>query len=184
MKKKILSVIAFLIPVLVLFSLVLDREIDLRKGKVLILPMTGYDPVDLLSGHYLLFRLDLRSDDLSCTLFKSTNKGISEAGIDLQGSEKATDPCVCYSEMEPTYVESFLKNCSEENRKSAKCWVFLRGTCKWNRFDVDIHKYFIPEGKAKEYEDKLRKTGAKLKLRVNEEGRGTIETILWNEEGQ
>lgn len=54
----ILSTLALILPLLVLGGIILKNERDIASAKTWRVKITGYDPRDLLYGHYLSFRFD------------------------------------------------------------------------------------------------------------------------------
>lgn len=51
-------IIALLFPILALAALVVYKKHILNTGQEVILPISGYDPRDLLSGHYLIYQVN------------------------------------------------------------------------------------------------------------------------------
>jgi uncharacterized membrane-anchored protein len=51
-------IFAILFPVLLMFALMVYKQRIVSQGTRVILKISGYDPRDLLSGHYLLFRVN------------------------------------------------------------------------------------------------------------------------------
>lgn len=58
MKSKHVLAVFLILPVLLLSAWIMKIEIDLKSDKTVLIRMNGFDPVDLLSGHYLLLRPD------------------------------------------------------------------------------------------------------------------------------
>lgn len=56
--KKILGFVSLAIPFIAMIALIMQNEINFRKYKEYRLQITGYDPVNVLTGHYLSFRYD------------------------------------------------------------------------------------------------------------------------------
>lgn len=183
MKKFYISVLAVFLPILVLASVALEREFDLRNGKVLILPITGYDPRDLLSGHYLRFQIDRKYSDDVCQKGDYVSSAVAAAVANTDGSSRLTkkETCVCFDSREPSeYDVRFYSDCNEV-KYDTSCWNYIKGECNYGNFNYPFHKYYIPEEGAKELEKKLREPGAKIQLRVDEKGNGLIEKIIWPE---
>jgi uncharacterized membrane-anchored protein len=55
--KKVLMIVLFF-PILVLGSIAIQKKISMETGRQVTLPIFGYDPRDLLSGHYLRYTID------------------------------------------------------------------------------------------------------------------------------
>ena len=54
-----LLLVAVIFPILGLLALIGRAELNLRDGRTWELPISGYDPRDLLSGHYLRYQYRL-----------------------------------------------------------------------------------------------------------------------------
>lgn len=67
MYNKYFLAFALLFPLLAFGAWLIDIEHDLNTEKTVVIRMRGYDPVDLLSGRYLLLRPDW--DHTDCTQF-------------------------------------------------------------------------------------------------------------------
>ncbi|EPG66556.1 GDYXXLXY protein [Leptospira wolffii] len=173
------SIIAFLVPIAVLASMVIDREMDLRRGKILILPISGYDPRDLLSGQYIRFRVEGEFSERGCQTAETASADPTEIP---KPKKSKRESCVCFQDREPSAYETIsIPDCNPESLKDSGCWTYVRGECNGDYFDFPYHKYFVPEASAKEFEDRLRTPGAKIQLRMDESGNGIIEKILWPE---
>ncbi|GBF37446.1 GDYXXLXY domain-containing protein [Leptospira johnsonii] len=183
MKKLTISVVAVFLPILVLASVALEREFDLRNGKVLILPITGYDPRDLLSGHYLRFQIDRKYSDDVCQKGDYVSSAVDSAAASTDGSSRLTkkETCVCFDSREPSeYDVRFYSDCNEV-KNDTSCWNYIKGECNYGNFNYPFRKYYIPEEGAQKLEEKLREPGAKIQLRIDEKGNGLIEKIIWPE---
>ena len=65
MKDRLL-VVAVVVPLLGLLALIGRAEFNLQDGRPWLLPIRGYDPRDLISGHYLRFTYDLHPQPSTC----------------------------------------------------------------------------------------------------------------------
>lgn len=182
MKKFSISVLAVFLPIIVLASVALEREFDLRNGKILILPITGYDPRDLLSGQYLRFQIDRKYSDDICQKGDYVSSTVESVVASADGSKLTKkETCVCFDSREPSEYEiRFYSDCNEL-KNDTTCWNYVKGECNYGNFNYPFRKYFIPEANAKELEEKLREPGAKIQLRIDENGNGLIEKIIWPE---
>ncbi|TGM11374.1 GDYXXLXY protein [Leptospira selangorensis] len=182
MKKFSISVLAVFLPIIVLASVALEREFDLRNGKILILPITGYDPRDLLSGQYLRFQIDRKYSDDICQKGDYVSSSVESVVATTDGSKLTKkETCVCFDSREPSEYEiRFYSDCNEL-KNDITCWNYVKGECNYGNFNYPFRKYFIPEASAKELEEKLREPGAKIQLRIDENGNGLIEKIIWPE---
>lgn len=141
-------IIALLIPIFVLAALSASKKLVLLSGTEVVLPISGYDPLDLLSGHYLVYRVDYEVNNL------------------CQGEEETKAGFVCLS----------AKSFSIERPQG--CSTFIRGICKYGRFEAGVEKYFIPEGKAQALEEKVRTKAASIVLSVMSDGQAQVKDLL------
>lgn len=129
--KKNLSWLAVLLPILVMLGWVAKIELMRARGVEVTLNIQGYDPRDLLSGHYLRY---------SVNYGKSICEKIGDAGAF----------CVCLGQSapgEPNPVQ-WSGRCEERNESS--CPLFIKGTCRWGRLEANIERYYFPEEFGKE----------------------------------
>ncbi|MBM9501871.1 GDYXXLXY domain-containing protein [Leptospira sp. 201903071] len=173
---KYLLLISFGIPVLFFSSEILYLEFGKKSGKELILPIRGYDPRDLLAGHYLRYNISYQTDSL-CP------KTDPERIFIKENSEESH--CVCYShsgkilEGEGVFVES----CHPTTLKNRDlCRVYLRGTCEYGRFRIGNERYYVNEQKALEYEARFRREkDVHIRLKVNPDGKAITDALIWED---
>lgn len=149
--------IAIIIPVFLMFAWVAQLSLITALGTQLQLKITGYDPRNLLSGHYLRYQVDYGTP--LCT-------GGSAAEREQQ--------CVCFSPTktnEPAQVtwHGYCPN------KPKDCTVYLQGQCDYRTFTAGIERYYFPEIWA-QYLNNVPKN-ATILLNVFQ-GRGVVENIL------
>jgi len=147
--QKILLV-ALMFPIIALAIIVGYRNYILSAGTEVILPVTGYDPRDLLSGHYLIYTIDY---------------GVS--GVCLGNSSKMNTPA--YICLDP---KMFSYSWTE------KCKLVIKGSCNQARFEAGIERYYVPEEKAKNLEALLRSEGASIVLSITDSGKVQIKSLL------
>ena len=145
-RQSLLLALAF--PVLVLAGLVLFRTAALRTGHEVTLPISGYDPRDLLSGHYLTYRVDYGLDSLC------SGSGLSEPAF------------VC------------LETRAVSKTPPADCPLFIQGTCKGSVFEAGIERYYIPEDQAARLEGLVRSKVASIRVSVGTNGRAQVKDLL------
>ncbi len=151
---KIWTAIALAIPLLGLAGLTLLKHHARNHGQEIVLPIRGFDPRDLLSGHYLLYRIDYGIKTQCANKGKTIEK--NAAAICLKPEKKlhigASPP----------------PNCS----------LFVRGTCKNNRFTSGLERFYIPLEHAKTLEDKVRDRHGELVLSISEDGEAAVKDLL------
>lgn len=126
MKSVLLSVI---IPILALLSWLYSIQSKIDQGAQMRVRVEGYDPRDLLAGHYVNFELTLGT-------FNPCQKNNLQYNNDIA--------CVCYNpdSIGDYYSPTWSGDCS--NRPN-DCKRFLKGTCRYTQFDAQVNRYSIPE---------------------------------------
>lgn len=145
-------VIALIFPIVALVALTAYKKYVLSFGIEIILPISGYDPRDLLSGHYLIYQIDYGVD-----------------GICAGNSGQQTG----YICLEPKMFSYSTP---------AGCSKLIRGTCNYGRFEAGIEKYYLPQGKAKDLEDQIRSKTASIVLSITQSGQAQVKDLLVNGE--
>src|SRR5688500_12794531 len=111
--KKIV-VISIIIPILALLAVTVYRHYMLISGKEVVLSITGYDPRSILSGHYLVYRVDYKVD------------GICHS--DQQYEENKRQGYVCLNPQFFSYAEP------------TDCELFIKGVCRYTHFYAGIEQ--------------------------------------------
>lgn len=143
-------IIALLFPILALAALTAYKKYVLSFGDEIVLPISGYDPRDLLSGHYLIYQIDY---------------GVG--GICASNSGQQTG-YVC---LEPKmFSYSSPEGCSK----------LIRGVCNYGRFEAGIEKYYVPEDKARKLEEQVRSKTASIVLSLTSGGQAQVKDLLVN----
>lgn len=160
---------AFLVCLLLLFPSVIlalfatYHGTAIYHGKEVILPIYGYDPRDLLSGHYLTFRIDFSGvqDGEACRY-----------ALDTQNSGYGRP------------VSGFY--CSEGrsfSKSSSGCKTAVFGTCTYRGFDIGVNRFYIPEEYAETLDLMLRRSSRteptmKIVLSVTSSGKAYAKDLL------
>jgi uncharacterized membrane-anchored protein len=152
MKNKIL-LISLLFPIVSLFFLTIYKQNIVNTGHEFELNISGFDPIDLLSGHYITYRVDY---------------GINPCEKNGDG-----DTCICLKSDVNSIMES--DSCDEI---SSFCDSFLKGVCKNNFFEAGIEKYYIPESKSTEIDKIVRIGKSKIKIAVDKKGTAVIKDLI------
>lgn len=143
-------IFAVLLPILALAALTTYKNFVVSTGKEVILPISGYDPRDLLSGHYLIYQIDY---------------GVGEICSEKMAKRTAY---ICLEPKMFSYYEPEV------------CSKLIRGVCNYNRFEAGIEKYFVPEDKAKDLEAKIRSKTASVLLSLTDSGHTQVKDLLVN----
>jgi uncharacterized membrane-anchored protein len=136
-KARVLVLGAVALPVLGITLSVARSEIHFARSQNWSLPVAGYDPRDLLRGHYIQYRLELPAPEASYC--------------------EDDDPgcCLCLSRSEPVALSRQL--CSS----AQSCDGMLR-----SEYLSQLQRYYVPEARAQEAEQKLRAAPGQGKARL------------------
>lgn len=128
--------IALLIPCLVLVAMASYNQFLIMTSPEFEFEVEGYDPRDLLSGHYLQFRIKYKTD------------------VHCEANYRPASLCV--SPVEQLTLTD----------KPTDCDHWISGRCEGSRFQDKLNRYYIPQDRAKELESKLRVGKASVKIAV------------------
>lgn len=161
-KNKIL-IFAIALPFLSLLFLTFYKGYSVKIGTKVTLPISGYDPRDILSGHYVTYRVEYGVANLC--------EGYEE---DLNLYQNG---CVCLFE-DPS-INYYKEYCETGD---STCSLFIKGKCSNRRFIANVERYYIPEAKASEYDRKVRSGKSKVVLSVKRDGSAMVEKLILADE--
>lgn len=151
------TLFAVALPLAVLLAWETRLEWLIRSGTEVRLAVNGFDPRDLLAGHYLTYAVDFGPENLCPQSFSGTDEG--------------QETCVCLSENATTgvYQATWSGACDES---PAQCGPFVKGTCLYGMFASDINRFYFPES----FQSSLAIVPEKSTIRVvlTSEGRGIV----------
>jgi uncharacterized membrane-anchored protein len=150
MNKKL--IICLLVPIISLLSLTASKAYKAYSGKKFTLDIVGFDPRDLLSGHYLIYRIKYLDNEKR--ICNSKNNG--------------RDVYYCFDN----------KQASTLSWKLSKCIYKIKGTCSGNRFKAGIERFYIPDEYAVELDRVIRDQKGKIILSVNRQGSVQVSNLL------
>jgi uncharacterized membrane-anchored protein len=145
--RKVLGVL--ILPFLVMLSITLWRAYTFNVGQRIILKVQGYDPRDLLSGHYVVYRVDYGNANMCY----GTATSFPKAGY------------VCLDH---------LKHPEFSYSRPRSCRSFLKGRCRRGEFTAGIEKFFIPEADAKPLDKFLRESRGSIELSITADGKAQV----------
>lgn len=152
--------IAVAIPFILLCLLIARAEYHIRSGEQWNFAITGYDPRDLLRGHYLRFRLAYDWD----TKKNSCNYG--------------QPCCMCLTRTEAKAPKVHQTNC---DTAKTQCDGFMLST-----HQNTLNRFYISETEARRAEDILRQArrdnSAYLTVSINKKGEPRIVDLLIGEQ--
>ena len=153
---------ALIFPIICLAGLTVFKAVKIALGKEIIIPIVGYDPRDLLSGHYLIFRLDLNDDNFCRGDYENTS-----------------DVHMCVNQLDNNKVDSHIIN--PDDYPTESCDVILKGRCKRGRFTAGIERFYIPEQYSRPLDRIIRQGKGKLVVSVDGHGKASIKDLLIND---
>ncbi len=165
MRRSFLAV-AVALPLVVLGLGIVRSERHLAEGRRWTFEVTGYDPRDLLRGHYIQYRLVLEDADLPVV-------GAADGAPcdDVSGDSC----CLCLLadvEQQRTLVE---RTACELARTECQGALQLR-------YLGELERYYIPEARAEEltriFQDAASENLARLVVAIDAAGKPQIDTLL------
>ena len=160
-QNKITLIVSLTFPVIALASLAGYRSYNLNTGEEYTLPISGYDPRDLLSGRYLTYRVNYGIPDLCKDPPRMAENG--------QQRKSTVTAYVC------------LKPRSVRYGSNRNCSVFIKGRCVGGRLKAGIERFYIPESKARDYDRRLRDEGAEIVISIKANGRASVKGLRFRD---
>lgn len=158
MKKKKIFLLLLILPIAVLLVIVVRQGFHFATGQEYVFPITGYDPRDLLSGHYLQYRVQYTSEEY-CKRPEGENFFYA---------------CLCLQSRNPLFAEVRFgcEGCP------AKIW----GKCEGGQFLAGIERFYIPEADATWLDATLRRGERKSEIvvSVSKEGVGLVKDLRFD----
>ena len=150
--------IALAIPIVALVALATAKGVAQHSGNTILIPIEGYDPRDLLSGHYLTYRLSFA------------------ASIHCGDDERSEVIYVCLVQTDNDDVTA--ETVSSPNSEYDHCDVTLKGTCEVGRFTAGLERFYIPESYSAALDRAVRNRRGKLLVSVGSDGDAAIKDLL------
>lgn len=140
------------IPVFILLGWVFVIQFDISSGVKMDLPIRGYDPRDILAGHYLSVEVDFDAFAQECK---------------VEGKENAK---LRWKRRDAFFCAPLLKVFLE---KPLNCGAFIEGYCQNNAFHGNINRFYIPEKSSRILERAVlnQENNPMLRISVTENGK-------------
>jgi hypothetical protein len=168
--KQSILIAAMILPIFVPVALAVKAHLDIRGADVYRIPITGYDPRDMLRGHYLVFQFDWPWADT-----KSAHVAVCQDGL--------KPCCVCLSG-DQTQPKAHLQVCP--SKPTPACPAPMKGYASFEpgQFDIGISQFYVPEDSALYLENLLREGKASFKLGLisGTNAKPIIETLYVNDQ--
>ncbi len=154
---------ALVFPVLAPLALTGYKAVKRNMGTELIIPIRGYDPRDLLSGHYLIYRLHFEEE--FCT-----------------AQRQDTEPVYICVKQDGKSVEA-REVYSADRSDHRGCTAIIRGQCKSGRFLAGVERFYIPEQHSQLLDRIVRGWGdsagrSRLVINVDYQGKAAVKDLL------
>jgi uncharacterized membrane-anchored protein len=163
--RKIFPVLAVTVPFVLLLAFLLQNVHERSAFPSYKIKISGYDPRDLLHGHYLQFRLDW-----NYSVPPYPKAGSDDNRVLCLTGKKNVDPLVQVVE--------------KQNVEHHQCQSFVQGKFVYpNNFDIGISEYYVPEEYAQKLEELLRngKSVFRIEFSVDKEGLPHIKNLYVDE---
>lgn len=117
---------ALALPIVVLLGWLALLQYRMSTGTIIRIGVTGYDPLDIFSGHYINYTIK----DSACTGEGATSY--------------SNNFCICFGQEtgQALYAPRWKGNC---DARPADCTLYVKGNCRYSRFLSPINRYSIPE---------------------------------------
>lgn len=142
-------IVALVLPILALAGSAYLKSVQRNSGVAVTLPISGFDPRDLLSGHYLIYRVDY--------------------GVEAVCDKQQGQASVCLRPQRGLYPTDELP---------PDCTLFIHGRCDNGVFSAGLERFYIPEAYAQVLEAKVRDQQGELVLAVDTQGNAAIRDLL------
>jgi hypothetical protein len=157
--QKSIRLLLISLPVCVLAFWLISLEWQLAQAQKIEIAVRGYDPRDLIWGHYLNYELDLGQHN-PCA------KEQTETALPNDMSR------VCWDQSEELFDPYWAGTCGD---RPSSCTLFLRGRCQSKRFTAGVERFYIPEADTVFFE--RMPEGSRLVLRLSKDGRGFVDAL-------
>lgn len=117
-------------------------------GSSVELKIRGYDPRDLLAGHYLQFQIDFEREMCGAD---DNNRRV----------------CVCFAD--PEAVPATIGWTGDCVDRPIECGSYIAGYCRGRRLDTSLERFYIPDTSA----SKLQVVPSDASIVVSLDGRGS-----------
>ncbi len=148
------KIIALLIPILIILGAIGKSEYQLATGETWRFKISGYDPRDLLRGHYVMYQVEFDWE---------------EGKKDCPDKK---DCCVCLKRKKDS---SELSKVSKMSCSMAvdRCDGFIK-----DKYLHQLRKYFIPEDQGKALEKAIREKDPEILVSIAGDGQPVVRDLL------
>lgn len=178
MKNKIFIKISIILPFLILLGCWFQMEYQLKKNTKYIVSITGYDPRDLLSGHYVQYQIKWNFDKEKLEAFE----------YELRMRPKKNDSYYIPAYLCMTKKDGILVYSPMLSKSSNLCLEIIRGQVNNSgfrsgqefEFKISNPRFYIPENDGAALEKLLIKDNAQISFVINSNNDILVEDLLIN----
>lgn len=152
--RKLWLLLALCLPIAALAWQTWQHQQHYNEGQDITLPIRGFDPRDLLSGHYLIYDVDYGVENIC---------------------EYPDIAQLCMTDK--PYI------LSKENEQAGVCSLVLKGKCEKGEFKAGIERFYIPAAHAKILDQALRDQKGSITIAIDPKGKAQVKE-LWIEQQQ
>ncbi|OFZ23389.1 MAG: hypothetical protein A2202_07325 [Bdellovibrionales bacterium RIFOXYA1_FULL_36_14] len=195
MKLNKLLIIALLIPLIGIALMIYQSERAIRNDNSYTIPVSGFDPRDILKGHYITYQFNWNLDiDKTLAYLNSKNDKFNSTDVCLCLVESNNNPKAfpidcddsvssCMSKLKGSFsIVSLdkLKNFRNSENQSPKSVppTFLPEDF---RFLTGIEKYYVPESHAQMLQNLINRKEGAIKFRVNNRNKAVLVDLFFND---
>ncbi len=161
--------LALAFPILCLAGLTAYKQVRVMVGTSIVIPVAGFDPRDLLSGHYLTYRLDLGEG----------GGAVCDPGWEAQGERPdAVFVCVVAEDGRMLFARRIQLHELPPSGTLPGCTVVLRGRCEHGRFLAGIERFYVPEERAAALDRAVRSGKGAVVVAVDRSGAAAVKDLL------
>lgn len=142
------------LPILVLTGLALDKHWNRSQGTEIRLAIEGFDPRDLLSGHFLTYKI----------LYDNP---VCPRNPKLDAQERETFLCL--------RPKLFSFN---PRTQADSCTLHIQGVCHLGQFTAGIERFYIPEQYAHALDLAVRNKKGEIIVNVTPSGTAQVKELL------
>jgi uncharacterized membrane-anchored protein len=162
---RILLAISVLLPVLVLGFMAFQKARIHAQGVEVRFPVVGYDPRDILAGHYLTYTVDY-----------GTGAVCAENNVPARYGASPGDPvCLCLTDVTAIPPSSYEYTCEE--KPGSDCVAVLKGRCERGQFTAGLERYYINEQKAEELDRIVRRGTSRIVVKIDKNGNALVHSV-------
>lgn len=145
--RKLWLLLALCLPIAALAWQTWQHQQRYNEGKDITLPIRGFDPRDLLSGHYLIYEVDYGVENI-CELSNTAQ--------------------LCMTK-KPYLIK--------EHEETKSCSLVLKGKCDQGNFKAGIERFYIPEAHAQTLDQALRDQKGSITIAIDPQGKAQVKEL-------